>query len=693
MLQTGNLLELSCEDPDEREEWIETLNMVITYLRRLATASEHAVDGYDPKYEDDEECYEKGEEIGQNCTAFGPGLFGSEAGKKAQFMIQMHDIQGNEVLTGGMPITATISNDECLYYLKIKDNNDGTYSAHYVLSKPGIYQLGVRINDEHDIYGSPFELEILPSRTVAETTTAEGETLLRVSPKEISKFTIHAADAFGNPKTRGGDNFEVSLMGPAEFKSLTDNSNGTYTASFIASDPSTVSYLSSASLNILVTFNGKHIVGSPFKPNIIIPTPISIQNSVISRKAKPNSISIVKSPSLAVNTTVSNNNNNNNKVTKKPVVKDPSPQISTINSKPELIKSPPVQIKQEPTSNFINHSQNNNNIESRPKDNNMSRSSEYNQSPVANSGGSVNGGSVNGGSLSRLERARQRAIMAKNMTESGLSNQVETPQQQPFNSSELDLSAYGLNNNNQVNEISSKLSKLDTLSKAVGVATPGSKLSNFATSKSTSKLAAVANTAAAFHIGPIGSFPFNANAVLRDLQMGMVGLQPPTLSTEERNMWEQTNTALNNSEVISLLASSLADIKLPYDCLSEVVDGIQILKLTNQQLGGAFRLLEEYDIIPPYMSKKDVKSAFMLILCSQRNSTSLASNVAGGSGLDFPNFIKLMVLIAVVSLSKTSSFSSMYETLEARIDVMLNKWGIADGNKLQLVKRNLRQAK
>jgi hypothetical protein len=689
MLQTGNLLELSCDDPDEREEWIETLNMVITYLRRLATASEHVVDGYDPKYEDDEECYEKGEEIGQNCNAFGPGLFGSEAGKKSQFMIQMHDIQGQEVLTGGMPITATISNDECLYYLKIKDNDDGTYSAHYVLSKPGIYQLGVRINDEHDIYGSPFELEILPSKTIAETTTAEGETLLRVSPKEISKFKIHAADAFGNPKTRGGDNFEVSLMGPAELKSLADNSDGSYTASFVASDPSTVSYLSSASLNILVTLNGKHIVGSPFKPNIIIPTPSPTPNNIISRKTKSNSISAIKSPNRPVNTV----SKTNKEATNIPVVKYPSPQIPPKHLSPEPIKPPPVQIKEESSSNFFNHSyNNNNNNKSRSIDNYISSENNNNQSSSSVNGGGASVASNNGGSLSRLERARQRAIMAKKMTEGGQSNEVESPELQ-FNSSELDLSAYGLNSNNQVNEISSKLSKLDSLSKTVGVATPGSKLSNFGNSKSTSKLAAVANTAAAFHIGPIGTFPFNANAVIRDLQMGMIGLEPPTLSAEERNMWEQTNIALDNNDVISLLASSLTDIKLPYDCLSEVVDGVQILKLTNQQLGGTFRLLEEYDIIPPYMSKKDAKAAFMLILCSQRNSTSLASNVAGGSGLDFPNFIKLMVLIAVVSLSKTSSFSSMYESFVARIDVMLNKWGIADGNKLQLVKRNLRQTK
>ncbi len=34
-----------------------------------------------------------------------------------------------------MPITATITNAECLYYLKIADNDDGTYLAQYTLGE------------------------------------------------------------------------------------------------------------------------------------------------------------------------------------------------------------------------------------------------------------------------------------------------------------------------------------------------------------------------------------------------------------------------------------------------------------------------------------------------------------------------------------------------------------------------------
>jgi len=122
-----------------------------------------------------------------------------------------------------------------------------------------------------------------------------------------------------------------------------------------------------------------------------------------------------------------------------------------------------------------------------------------------------------------------------------------------------------------------------------------------------------------------------------------------------------------------------------------LIEGVQVIKLTNSSSGGFYRLLEEYDITPAYISKKDVKLAFMIILASQRNARSPASLVGGGSGLDFANFIKLMVLIAVISLSTASSFSSLYSSYESRIEVMLFKWGLSEPLKLQLLKQNLRQ--
>ena len=89
VLQNGSVLELSCEDATEREEWVNTLKVVVAYLRKVLTSTSMAIDGYDPVLEDNHDCYNLGDQVALNCQAFGPGLFGCEAGQKAQFVVQV----------------------------------------------------------------------------------------------------------------------------------------------------------------------------------------------------------------------------------------------------------------------------------------------------------------------------------------------------------------------------------------------------------------------------------------------------------------------------------------------------------------------------------------------------------------------------------------------------------------------------
>lgn len=118
-LPNGGTLELSCDDATEREEWIETINMVIAFMRTLTHPAAMVLNGYDPLDEEDQEIFQMGEEIAANCQAYGPGLYGSEAGKREQFVLQVYDVMGQQVSRGGMPVTCTISNDEALYYVKV----------------------------------------------------------------------------------------------------------------------------------------------------------------------------------------------------------------------------------------------------------------------------------------------------------------------------------------------------------------------------------------------------------------------------------------------------------------------------------------------------------------------------------------------------------------------------------------------
>ena len=266
LLQSGGILQLSCDDEDEREEWIETLNTIVTFMRKVTTSSTMLLDGYDPACEDDEACYQIGEEIGANCQAFGPGLFGSEAGTPAQFVIQIHDLLGQPVNRGGMPITATIQDEDktCLYYVAILENDEGLYYGHYTLGRCGKYTLSIKLNDEHHIFGSPFDLEIFPAKTMSKFCYAEGEALERVSALSRSTFTVQAMDGFGNKKVRGGDPFEVGVMGPARLIDLEDNADGTYTCTVEALPGAATA--GNNSLMLMVSLYGRPIQGSPFKP-------------------------------------------------------------------------------------------------------------------------------------------------------------------------------------------------------------------------------------------------------------------------------------------------------------------------------------------------------------------------------------------------------------------------------------------
>eukprot|EP01035_Chromulina_nebulosa_P030727 gene30727-40861_t len=188
-LQNGGILELGCDSPLEREEWVDTLQMVVAYLKKVLTSPSMAIDGYDPCLEDDHHIFSIGKQLAANCMAFGPGIFGSEAGQAVQCLVQIHDLMGQQVFRGGMPLTAVITDyppstegedegrkeevDEVhstsrkgvLYYLLVEDKEDGTYLAHYMLGAKGKYYLSIRINDEHHIFGSPFHIEVLPSKT------------------------------------------------------------------------------------------------------------------------------------------------------------------------------------------------------------------------------------------------------------------------------------------------------------------------------------------------------------------------------------------------------------------------------------------------------------------------------------------------------------------------------------------------
>jgi hypothetical protein len=265
LLQNGATFQLSCDSYAEREEWIESINLAIAAMRKPTVETNTEIShSFDPMQDDSLENFQQLQMLAENCQAYGPGLFGAEAGQSSQFMIQLYDNDGVPLARGGVPFTVSLSDDECLYYIKVNDNNNGTYSGHFVVSRPSKYLLHIRLNDDHDISGSPFEIEVLPSQTVASKCSANGDALTYIYAGTKSTFNIVARDAYGNMKRRGGDPFEVGVMGSARLHSLQDNGDGTYTCSIEAQDPTSQPHLSPPNLSIVISLHGKQIAGSPF---------------------------------------------------------------------------------------------------------------------------------------------------------------------------------------------------------------------------------------------------------------------------------------------------------------------------------------------------------------------------------------------------------------------------------------------
>jgi len=134
--------------------------------------------------------------------------------------------------------------------------------------------------------------------------------------------------------------------------------------------------------------------------------------------------------------------------------------------------------------------------------------------------------------------------------------------------------------------------------------------------------------------------------------------------------------------VLKLLSMHLNMLQLVFDMFAGPVEvamaaaqplqQLQVIKLnsTNNDrfksstAGGVLRLLELYDVLPTYLSKVEAKVLFSLAVHAQRNLRSPASVAGGGTGLDLAGFLKLMVMASYHCLSKTSSYSSLYSTIE-----------------------------
>jgi len=180
------------------------------------------------------------------CIARGPGLEGGEQYKPGLFTIETRNKLGQPIKRGGHPFTSAVKGpfgDDVP--IKLKDNNDGTYSAEYIPIFPGDHIVDVKLADKN-IKDAPFRVPINYSSETAKAglSYAEGPGLEdgknKTNQRHPSTFKIFAVGADGKRRTKGGDLFDVFIEDPLFDKipaKITDNNDGTYDVTYNAKEP------------------------------------------------------------------------------------------------------------------------------------------------------------------------------------------------------------------------------------------------------------------------------------------------------------------------------------------------------------------------------------------------------------------------------------------------------------------------
>jgi len=191
------------------------------------------------------------------CYAHGPGVTGGTTNNQAPFTIQAVNYFGDPLPTGGDQFVIALTGPQTLQVAS-KDNNNGTYSCHYVPTAVGAYNLAISLRGD-PIKGSPYRPNITGPNAKTSYATGPGVEGARIN--NPAPFTVHSKDQHGNQVPTGGDPFTVQVTGPDNSPLITqfqDTHHGTYDAVYTPVKPGR------HTVNVLL--GGEHIKGSPYHP-------------------------------------------------------------------------------------------------------------------------------------------------------------------------------------------------------------------------------------------------------------------------------------------------------------------------------------------------------------------------------------------------------------------------------------------
>jgi len=165
--------------------------------------------------------YTTGVTDGSSSTAFGSGLLSCVAGQTASFTIQSKDTNHNNrdtgvdqwkvALRGPSDVAGSAAN--IAGTAVAKSMGEGKYESLYTPVVAGVYTLAVTLDGNH-VIGSPFRTYVSPAKAHGPSCKAKGSALSAAVADGEAKFTVTAADAFGNKLTEAGDAFVARLYGP-----------------------------------------------------------------------------------------------------------------------------------------------------------------------------------------------------------------------------------------------------------------------------------------------------------------------------------------------------------------------------------------------------------------------------------------------------------------------------------------------
>eukprot|EP01113_Clastostelium_recurvatum_P018917 TRINITY_DN222_c0_g1_i3.p1 TRINITY_DN222_c0_g1~~TRINITY_DN222_c0_g1_i3.p1 ORF type:complete len:958 (+),score=357.35 TRINITY_DN222_c0_g1_i3:135-3008(+) len=200
-------------------------------------------------------------------TASGPGLSAAVVGEPGMITIQSRNYFGDPISTGGDNfVLEVVSQDGHAAEAFVKDNNNGTYSAHYIATRPVPHTVKISLKGE-PIKDSPWTSTV--SGADASQTNAYGPGLEGGQKGKPAPFKIQARTKNGAPHPYGGDPFVVNVKNdktgqtaPARVK---DNGDGTYDVDYTPSE--------GGNFHVDVTLDGQPISGGPFSVTIMDATP------------------------------------------------------------------------------------------------------------------------------------------------------------------------------------------------------------------------------------------------------------------------------------------------------------------------------------------------------------------------------------------------------------------------------------